>query len=354
MQLRRPTAFVALLLLGAGCSSGGPSTSQPRHVSRIVFAKNERIWVADRDGRHKRFLVRGEEPEISPDGHWVAFYPCNACSLHVINADGGPVRLLAGRVDLDPPVWSPDSRHLATLGLTGGPNFDEQLVALDRSTGKQRSIAVAPRILGYDFSPDGRQLAFAMSGTPDDLHSDVYITARDGGALRRLTWDDRSSSPVWRPDGSISFAHREGPLGPFGREKVWGKHRIWEIFQDGTGRRVVTRRLPKPPAAVLKDRLGLKPVAWSGEGRTLLAVSPTETGEYVYVVDSTGSIRSLGDHGYLGYASAMDISRDGRFILLWIQLDGADSRRTRVELVPANGGPARVIARDVGPPSWSR
>jgi Tol biopolymer transport system component len=319
-------------------------------VSRIVFAKGERIWVADRDGRHRRFLVRGEDPEISPDGHWVAYYPCNACSLYVINADGGPARLLAKRVD--PPLWSPDSRHLATLGLTPSPNFDEQLITVDRTTGKQRRIAIAPRILGFDFSPDGRQVAFAMSSSPDDLHSDVYVSETDGGVLRRVTWDDRSSWPIWRSDGSISFAHREGPLGPFPRDKVWGKHRIWEILPNGTGRRVLTRRLSKP--AVSDERLGLKPVAWSKDGRTLLAMSPTEIGDYVYVVDRTGSIRSLGDHGYLGYASAIDISSDGRFILVWVQEDGPDSRRTRLELMPARGGPPRVIARDVGPPSWSR
>ena len=83
-------------------------------------------------------------------------------------------------------------------------------------------------------------------------------------------------------------------------------------------------------------------------------MSPTHNGEYVYVVTVGGSIRSLGDHGYLGYASALDISRDGRFVLVWDQLDGPDSRRTRVELVPTDGGPIRVIARNVGPPSWSR
>ena len=136
-------------------------------------------------------------------------------------------------------------------------------------------------------------------------------------------------------------------MGPFGNYEVWGKHRIWEMLPDGTGRRVLTRR-------VLGDRLGLRPVAWSKDGGALLAVSPTEIGDFVYVVDSTGSIRSLGNHGYLGYASALDISRDGRFVLVWVQLDGPDSRRTRVELVPANGGPAHLIARDVGPPSWSR
>jgi hypothetical protein len=141
----------------------------------------------------------------------------------------------------------------------------------------------------------------------------------------------------------------EGPLGPFGREKMWEKHRIWEIARDGTRRTVLRRRVSKP--AVIDQRLGLKPVAWSRDERTLLAVSPTEKTEYAYIVSKTGSIRSLGDRGDIGYASAPDISS---FVLVWVQEDGPDSRRTRVELLPARGGRARVVARDVGPPSSSR
>jgi hypothetical protein len=190
-----------------------------------------------------------------------------------------------------------------------------------------------------------------MSGTPDDLRSDVYVSGRDGAALRRLTWDDRSSYPVWTPDGKIVFSRREGPLGPFYHDQVWGKHRLWTILPNGRGRELLTARL-KP--AIRDERLGLRAVAWSRDGNTLLAVSPTHNGDFVYVVTAGGSIRSLGRHGYLGYGGALGISRDGRFVLVWIELDGPDSRRTRLELVPTNGGPARVIARNVGPASWSR
>jgi dipeptidyl aminopeptidase/acylaminoacyl peptidase len=358
VRLCRLAALLALVFLTDACSGAAPGRSRPGHVSRIVFARGETVWVADRDGRRRRPLTRGELPEISPDGHWVAFEapqsparrdcPTLAC-LSVIAADGGPVHLLARHVD--EAVWSPDSRHLAADGLTSGPQYEDELATVDRVTGRRRPIAIAPSVLGYDFSPDGKQLAFAMSRSSDDRQSDIYVSATDGGDVRRLTWDGRSSWPVWAPDGSIFFSRRESRLGPFGGFKAWGEHRLWRIARDGTGRRVLTPRL-KP--AVSDVRLGLRAVAWSRNGRSLLAVSPTETGDFVYIVHSDGSLRSLGNHGYFGYATAVDISRDGRFVLLWKQLDGPDSRRTRVELVPTNGGAPRLIGRDVGLPSWNR
>jgi Tol biopolymer transport system component len=202
VQTLRIAALVVVVLACASCSSAHRSTPQPRHVSRIAFEQDERIWIADRDGRNRRFLIHGESPEISPDGHWVAFYPCNACALEVIDSDGGRARLLAKNVN--PPVWSPDSRHVATVGLTSGPNFAERLSTVDRVTGRHHTIATAPNILGLDFSRDGKRLAFAISHTPDDLHSDVYVSAAEGGAVRRVTWDDRSSWPVWAPGRSRS------------------------------------------------------------------------------------------------------------------------------------------------------
>jgi hypothetical protein len=57
---------------------------------------------------------------------------------------------------------------------------------------------------------------------------------------------------MWAADGSIVFPHREGPLGPFCRYHVWGKHRIWRISRDRTSRRRVTLRV-KP--AVIDDGL---------------------------------------------------------------------------------------------------
>ncbi len=352
-------AFVVLPLVSLGWLTVERSNAAPAHVSRIVYSQGEKIWVLDGDGGNKRFLVRGESPEISPDGHWVAYYRCNACALFLINADGGPARRLAGR-GFGPPTWSPDSRHLATTSsvsgpyLVSGPTEDEQLTTIDRVTGKQHRIAVAPQVLGSSFSPDGTQLTFSMSSS-DELRSDVYVSAWDGGALRRLTWDDRSSRPLWAPNGSIDFSHREGPLGErSNNDPLWGKHRIWRISRDGTGRRVLTAQLTP---AITDDRTGLIAAVWSRDGKTLLAVSPTHGGDLLYLVDRAGSIRSLGDDGDVGgsrSASVISLSTDGRFVLVVLLVNGPISSTGRLEVLPVDDGTPHVIAGNVSGASWSR
>jgi Tol biopolymer transport system component len=343
--VRRLAAAALLVLVGATTTGAAPRAA---HVARIAFAAHGTIWVTDGEGRHRRAVARGDSAEISPDGNWVVFRRncAGGSCLFLVAASGGRARLLA--TGFYGAAWSQDSRRLAVDGLG---DDDERLYTIDRVTAARHAIAVAPRFLGFAFSPDGKQLAFAMSTRPYGEVSDIYAAASDGGALQRVTWDDRSSWPIWAPDGSIDFSRREGPLGcGCARDALWGTHRIWRIRADGSDRRLVTTHL-RP--GLTDTRLGLQAVAWSQDGRTLLAASPTHNGDYVYVVDQSGTVRSLGDHGYLGYASPVGISRDGRSALVWIEDDGPDSRRTTLELVPSGGGRPRVLARDVDFPSWT-
>jgi dipeptidyl aminopeptidase/acylaminoacyl peptidase len=302
---------------------------------------------------HARFVARGYAPELSPDGRRLAFVrdDCggSTCIVVVSSAGGRPRPLGLGYEAR----WSPDSHRLAVVQFFGD---DERLVTFDVATGTPHAVAISERILGVGFSPDGGRIVFALGRSEEQ--SDVYVSRWGGGGVRRLTWDGRSTWPVWAPDGWIDFAHREGRLGPFpvrehsgayvGVLEAWGKHRIWRIRPDGRGRHVLTRRLAP---AISDARIGVRPLAWSG--KTLLAVAPLAHGEFPYLVDARGRVRSV-DVGPRGAVHALGISRDGRFLLLWNELDGPDSQRTLLEVQPTSGGPPRVIAPDVGSPSWSR
>jgi Tol biopolymer transport system component len=84
--------------------------------------------------------------------------------------------------------------------------------------------AIAPA-----FSPDGKRIVFARSG------SGLFTVNPDGTGLRRLTGNARDSYPAWSPDGKrIVFVR------PF--RKAWGVY----VVRSAGG---LQRRLPDAPSA---------------------------------------------------------------------------------------------------------
>jgi hypothetical protein len=114
---------------------------------------------------------------------------------------------------------------------------------------------------------------------------------------------------------------------------------------------MVTGRLP---GRLLGSGItGLVPVAWSDDGRSLLAELGNEFGGPPYPVDpETGSIRQLGDFGF--YATPAGLSRDGRFVL--VVEGGLPETGARLGLVifPYDGGPGKPVATRAGEASWNR
>ena len=112
--------------------------------------------------------VRDSYPAISPDGHSLAFHSNRSGrqALWVAKADGSEPKIL----------------------------FDDPSIGLEPGT--------------PSWSPDGRTLAFGMrpAGSADENESDIFLIARDGSGLRRLT-DSRGddSHPAWSASGRIYF-----------------------------------------------------------------------------------------------------------------------------------------------------
>ncbi len=124
--------------------------------------------------------------------------------LVVSDADGANEHVVFGSPDpIMSPAWSPDGRSLAYVSFHSGLSA---VYVQTLSTGTQVQVSAKSGINGApSFSPDGKQLALALSRR--DGNVDVYVLTLANQELKRLT-DDPSidTEPAFSADGrSIYF-----------------------------------------------------------------------------------------------------------------------------------------------------
>jgi dipeptidyl aminopeptidase/acylaminoacyl peptidase len=126
-------------------------------------------------------------------------------------ATGKQTRVTSGKFMASDPEWSPDSKSIAFLRNPTGAVDDGNLtdIAIVPATGgTPRKLGVLPQG-GYEWSPDGRWLAWA--GTNDwKKHVekvDLWVCAASGGAPVKLTtdFDESASTPAWNASSDTLF-----------------------------------------------------------------------------------------------------------------------------------------------------
>ena len=337
MKLRiAAVATVAVAATGCGSAQHGQKAIA---YTKFLRGGGEEVWIAAPDGSHKRRLARGGSPQLSPDGRWVAFRkPCGRYGdcLFVVSGAGGERRLLARNAF--PGAWSSDGRRI--LGYRAVSEENGRLLVVARDGGKPVSVAYG-NLVGWSFSPDGKEVAYALQR---GAHADVSVVSASGGTARRVTNDGRSNSPVWTAKGILVSRAIVGRRIP---HHGWGANEIWLVDPRSGNLRSLSGPLP---AGILGSGItGLMPIAWS-EG-SLLAGLINEFGSPPFAVDSRGkTVRRIGDFGFAGFAEGL--SHDGRQVLV----EAANierNRNQRVIVMPFAGGSGRVIARFAGDASWN-
>jgi Tol biopolymer transport system component len=323
----------------------------------LTFVRNPfkpQVWVAEDSGKAAHVLVPGSNPRVSPNGRIVALLhqgtKRNAQpELVLAPADGSAPAstLIKGWREFNAFDWSPDSSAIAAVrGPELGP---KRLVLIDVVTGAQQVIATG-YFNGVSFSPDGGQLVYGRSAGEDfPPRSDVYrFEIPLGQAVRyvppvRLTHDQRSTNPLWGPNGKIVFVEQLGAK----QRRYAPKNELY--LMSPAGKQV--RRLTHTTVGPLLQ--GLYPTQWSANGKRLLTEFEGQDTTYAVTVNpQTGAQRPLiepTEQGFLGTG----LSADGKFVLGktggFEPGPGGD-----VAVVPYGGGKPKVLAKNAFEPSWSR
>jgi Tol biopolymer transport system component len=330
----RPALILAAVLSGATACGSAASLrsavplrnvlvySRPSALTYAAADKPYTIWRARLDGSHAQQLGVGDYPAVSPDGRWVAFE--RGPSLLVMPTAGGAtvkVYALGGKDGglFRAPTWSPDSRRFV---------FDDNrgLVVLDPFSRQARPLP--ERAEDFAFSPDSRKIAYDKGG-------DLYVIPARGGTPVRLTFDHRSTFPVWGKPGIAFFRYLP--------------RRQWQHWQQGD----IWLRNPRTHRLLQLTHTGdyMLPAYFSADGKKLLAWYPPSHNGHLWAVDmASGTERSLTPwidlrpHG---------LSADGKTVLAVLGCDGAGGIYGDVETIPFAGGKPHVIVAGPCGASWN-
>ncbi|HMA16861.1 MAG TPA: S9 family peptidase, partial [Thermoanaerobaculia bacterium] len=233
-------------------------------------------------------------------------------------------------------------------------------------------LAAVERIGGFDVSPDGKWIAYAV-GTPvvaeNRTKSAIWLTPVAGGAPRRLTAGEKSDSdPLFSPDGRrVAFlSNRDGssqiwtvdlsggesskatsfPTGVNGFK--WSPDGKWflitsDVFPDCTDVECLDARVQARAKSPTKARVAEKLLfrhwdAWKEGLRTHVWKVPVAGGTAVDLTPGNWDAPPFD----VGGALAFDVSPDGKEFVYASNRDPVDAVSTNsdVWLVPFDGGGA--------------
>jgi len=326
------------------------------------------------------------DPQVSPDGRWLAFLSPRAGSPQIWVMDlvqGGEAWALTRHATaVREFAWAPDSRRLAYVVMVDQhgldppprPDPDDYYAQYTRDVqvitelhykrdgegyrgARRPQIAVVdlrpgavPRLLteppafhrAVTWTPDGRLLLVARRG-PDydapDAEPALYGMSPEGGKAVRLT-----------PKGLAVEAAR---VSPDGRTIALLARRSAEMGYDNLGlyRLPADSREPPQRIALHWDRPfedvavhdmptpAHTPLAWDKEGRHVYALSSTEGRTQVVRVDTaTGAVEALTDADAVHYSLA--VAPDGPWAAVAASSPDDPSRLFGLDLRPGRGKPA--------------
>ncbi|MGH9703855.1 MAG: S9 family peptidase, partial [Candidatus Acidiferrales bacterium] len=262
------------------------------------------VWVMDlATGKSTRMGAEDQDsgdPVWSPDGRWIAFEgdAQGKSGLVIAHPDGSAATFLAEMTGSNAPLpsqgaaitWSPDSKQVAFISSTPGPETDAangdpivitrylykpdaaeglthfndnrrlHIFVADVATKQSRQLTRGDFYEhSIDWSPRGDEIAFISDRSPNAdqfFNYDVFVVKVGDGSIRRLTATENAEySPRWSPDGKM-IAFSATKRGLTDRETTMEDTHVWVMNADGSNRHEL---------AAFDDRQGAP--QWAADGR---------------------------------------------------------------------------------------
>jgi dipeptidyl aminopeptidase/acylaminoacyl peptidase len=313
------------------------------------------------------------DPQVSPDGAWVAYTVSrvdtsedkNASAIWMTSWDGATtIRLTTSKRGEQHPRWSPDGRYVAFL--SGRDDEHTQLWLLDRRGGEGRKLTTfGGDVEDYVWAPDGKRIALivddadtAKPKTPHPIVVDRFQFKEDelgylgkhrrhlqvlelesGRTAQLVPGDYDELLPAWSPDGgALVFVSKRRPDAD--RDNNWDLYSI--EAQPGATPRQLTRFEGPDNDPDTESR-----PAWSPDGRMIAYLQGGPLKLLYYAVQKLAVIPAAGGTPRI-LTAALDRnvanpawSADGSAITFLLE----DNRALELARVPAAGGSVeRVLA----------
>jgi dipeptidyl aminopeptidase/acylaminoacyl peptidase len=316
--MKRPANLLlsAVALLLALSSAAAAQGTQPLTVSEMLK------------------LRRVADPQLSPDGRWVAFQITdpdkaanrNRTQIYLVSIDGGePKQLTSGAASATTPRWSPDGSRLAYV--TGG-----QVHAFDTANWQTKQITnISTGAADPVWSPDGRWIAFA---------SDVYPGCADDACNRQRAQQVEQNNVKAKTIDTLLYRH-------WTAWKDGKRAHVLVVSADGGAARDLTPGdFDAPPFSLG----GPTDYAFSPDSKELAFARVTDKAEAVstnkdiYLVPVAGGEPRLITGANRGADQSPQYSPDGRFIAYRSQeRAGFEADRWRLMLYDRQAGTSREI-----------
>lgn len=285
------------------------------------------IWVAGADGSFNVQYTRGEKssnsPQFSPDNQKIAFLSSRKEKNQVwmMRIMGGePEMITNAKNGVNSFKWSPDGERIAYIMQDPDTEEEEKMkkekrdVILVDQNFKYNHLYVANlkskeekdakrltsgdfHINGFDWSPDGSEIAFSFAPNPKindgGTETDISIVPSDSGAIKPLV--KRSGvdrDPRYSPDGSwIAFESHGGQP-----ERI-GLSDVYKVSTEG-GDLIPLMKTPERNAAI---------VSWSSDGQNIFIAEALKTSRVLMAIPSDQSSTKIGGDNIVTLASGVPV-----------------------------------------------